>query len=133
LLFLLFLAAGVAAAIVLLKLGRRRLRYLTGDPRRIATACSRDLADFLLDQRLRPGDAATLHDLEATVSDYFGVDAAAFTDAATTARYGPLEEADDAARRARLELRSLKRRLRRNLVALDRARGLVSVRSLGLG
>jgi hypothetical protein len=49
------------------------------------------------------------------------------------ARYGPANEAGAAARRARVELRELKRKLRRGLFVLDRARGLVSVRSLGLG
>ncbi len=133
LLFLLLLAAGVAAAIVLLKHGRRRLRYLTRDPRRVATACARDLAEFLHDQRLRSAEAATFHELGATISDQFGVDAGDFTRAATAARYGPPEGAREAAGRARVELRIVKRKLRRNLLALDRARGLLSVRSLGLG
>ena len=38
-----------------------------------------------------------------------------------------------AGKRARIELREVKRRLRRGLFVLDRARGVVSVRSLGLG
>ena len=56
-----------------------------------------------------------------------------FAHAAAHARYGPQGEARAAARRARIELRELKRKLRRGLFVLDRVRGLVSVRSLGLG
>jgi transglutaminase-like putative cysteine protease len=133
LLFLFLLAAGVAAAIVLLKQVRRRLRYLTRDPRRIASACARELAEFLNDQRVPASDAATLHELGETVAERFGVDAGEFARAAAAARYGPRRDAVEAARRARAELRELKRKLRRGLFVLDRARGLVSVRSLGLG
>ena len=131
--FLLLLAAGVAATIVLLKLARRKARYLTRNPRRIAAACARELAEFLEDQRVPSSRAATLHELGEAVAERFGVDADAFAREATIARYGPRPEAGAAARRARVELRELKRRLRRGLFVLDRARGLVSVRSLGLG
>jgi transglutaminase-like putative cysteine protease len=133
LLFLLFLSAAVAGAVVVLKLARRRLRYLTRDPRRLAAACSRELAEYLQDQRFPAMRAATFHELGAALSERLGVDASAFTKAATTARYGRPEQADEAAGRARLELRELKRRLRRSLFVLDRLRGLLSVRSLGLG
>jgi transglutaminase-like putative cysteine protease len=133
LLFLLLLAAGVAAVIVSLKLARRKLRYLTRDPRRVASACALELSEFLQDQRVAPSRATTLRELGATVSERFGVDAGPFAQAATAARYGPRAEAGAAARRARTELREVKRKLRRGLFVLDRARGLVSVRSLGLG
>jgi transglutaminase-like putative cysteine protease len=133
LLFLLLLAAGVASVIVLLKLVRRKVRYLTRDPRRIASACARELAEFLHDQRVPASQAATLHELGETIADRFGVDADPFARAAAAARYGPNAEAQEASRRARIELRELKRRLRRGLFVLDRARGLLSVRSLGLG
>jgi hypothetical protein len=132
-LFLLLLAAGVAAVIVLVKHGRRRIRYLTRNPRRIAAACARELAEFLQDQRLPAAEAATFHELGVTVTERIGVDASEFARAATAARYGPFEGADKAAHRARSELRELKRRLRRQLFVLDRARGFVSLRSLGLG
>jgi transglutaminase-like putative cysteine protease len=132
LLFLLALAAAVAAAIVLLKQGRRQLRYLTHDPRRIASACAQELADFLQDQRVPASRAATLHELGDAIADRYGVDADAFAREAALARYGPRGDARDAAGRARVELRVLKRKLRRGLFVLDRLRGLVSVRSLGL-
>ena len=131
--FLFLLCAGVAAAIVLLKLFRRKLRYLTRDPRRIAAACALELGEYLQDQRFPATRSATFHELGDTLSERLGVDSSEFTDAATAARYGRPEQADAAARRARVELRELKRRLRRTVFILDRARGLVSVRSLGLG
>jgi hypothetical protein len=132
-LFLLLLATGAALLVALLKIARRKLRYLTRDPRRVASACARELSEFLEDQRVPSSSAATFHELGELVGERFGVDAEAFADAATTARYGPRAEAGAAARRARVELRAVKRKLRRGLFVLDRARGLVSVRSLGLG
>jgi hypothetical protein len=132
-LFLLLLATGAALLVALLKLARRKLRYLTRDPRRVASACARELAEFLEDQRVPSSSAATFHELGEMVGERFGVDAEAFAGAATAARYGPRAEAGAAARRARVELREVKRKLRRGLFVLDRARGLVSVRSLGLG
>ena len=133
LLFLFLLAAGLVAAIVLVKVGRRKLRYVTRNPRRLASACTRELAEFLHDQRVPASPAATLQELSETISDRFSVDAEEFARVTTIARFGPLTDAGEAARRARTELADLKRRLRRGLFVLDRARGLVSVRSLGLG
>jgi transglutaminase-like putative cysteine protease len=133
LLFLLLLSAAVAGAVVTLKLARRRLRYLTRDPRRVAAACARELGEYLQDQRFPAMRAATFHELGAALSERLGVDARGFTNAATAARYGRPEQADEAAGRARLELRELKRKLRGSLFVLDRIRGLLSVRSLGLG
>jgi transglutaminase-like putative cysteine protease len=131
--FLFLLAAGVAAVIVLLKLGRRKVRYLTHDPRRVAVACARELAEFLQDQRVPAAEAATFRELGVTVAERLGVDASSFAQAATAARYGPPEGARQAAGSTRKELRDLKRRLRKSLARSDRARGLLSVRSLGLG
>jgi len=131
--FLFLLASGLAAVIVLLKTARRKLRYLTRDPRQIAVACARELAEFLHDQRVPAEKAATFHELGGTVSERLGVDASGFARAATAARYGPPAEASTAAAAARSELRELKRRLRRSLAKFDRARGFLSVRSLGLG
>jgi transglutaminase-like putative cysteine protease/MFS family permease len=131
--FLFLLAAGVAAVIVLLKLVRRKVRYLTRDPRRVAVACARELAEFLQDQRVPAAGAATFRELGGTVAERLGVDASNFAQAATAARYGPPGAARQAAGSARKELRDLKRRLRKSLARADRARGLLSVRSLGLG
>jgi transglutaminase-like putative cysteine protease len=131
--FLFLLAAGVASVIVLLKFGRRKLRYVTHDPRRVAVACARELAEFLRDQRVPAAEAATFRELGGTVAERLGVDASRFAQAATAARYGPPGAAPQAAGSAREELRDLKRRLRKSLSRSDRARGLLSVRSLGLG
>jgi transglutaminase-like putative cysteine protease len=133
LLFLLLLCAGVVSSVVLLKVARRRLRYLRRDPRRIAAACARELGEYLQDQRIPARESATFHELGAALSDRLGVDPREFTQAANAARYGRPEQAVAAAQRAREELRELKRKLRRSLFIFDRARGLVSVRSLGLG
>ena len=120
------------AGIVATKLVRRRVRYLSRNPRRVAAACRRELADFLLDQRLDAARSATLHELGALVRDELTVDPDAFVAAATAARFGPPAGAGAAARRARKELRALRRRLRTRLSPLERARGLLSLRSLGL-
>jgi hypothetical protein len=133
LLFLVALAAGLAAVIVLLKEGRRRLRYVSRDPRRVAVACARELSDYLRDQRVQTSRGATFRELAITVYDRLGVDASDFARAATAARYGLRADAGVAAGRTRAELRELKRRLRRSLSVKERALGLVSVRSLGLG
>jgi transglutaminase-like putative cysteine protease len=129
--FLTLLALGLVGAIAVAKLLRRRLRYLTRDPRRIASACGRELSDFLLDQRVPLQPASTFRELSAALSERFGVDARTFADSAEAARFGHDTTAPEAARRARHELRDLKARLRRRLLARQRARGLVSLRSLG--
>jgi protein-glutamine gamma-glutamyltransferase len=129
--FLALLGAGLAAAVVVAKTMRRRLRYLTRDPRRVAVACARELTDFLSDQRIAVAPGATLNELAERVSDELAVDARPFAEAAVSARFGPPLDAPSAARRARAELRELKRRLRRRIFLLDRARGLLSLRSLG--
>ena len=123
--------AAALAGIVATKLVLRRLRYLSRNPRRVAAACRRELADFLLDQRLDAARSATLHELGALVRKELTVDPDAFVAAATAARFGPPAGAGAAARRARRELRALLRRLRTRLTPLERARGLLSLRSLG--
>src|SRR5205814_7917222 len=72
LLFLTLLAAGLAAVIVLLKLVRRKVRYLTRDPRRIASACAPELAEFLNDQHVPSTRAVAVSELGETVADGFG-------------------------------------------------------------
>jgi transglutaminase-like putative cysteine protease len=129
-LFLFLLALGVTAVLALLKLARRRLRYLTRDPRRVATACARDLADFLVDQRIVVR-GATARELAAEIEEHFAVSGTAFATAVEAARFGRPADARAAADPARRELGALKRQLRRQLFVLDRARGFVSLRSLG--
>ena len=129
--FLALLVAAIAGAVVAAKLLRRRLRYVTRDPRRLAAACAAELVDFLADQRVSLPSGATVNEVAERISADLAVDARPFAEAATAARFGPPGDAPAAARRAREELRELKRRLRRRIFLLDRARGLVSLRSLG--
>jgi hypothetical protein len=128
---LLLVLTAVVAAIVATKLVLRRARYLTRDPRRVAAACRRELADYLLDQRIEAARSATLHELGALVRRELAVDPDPFVAAATAARFGRPEGAGRAARDARRELRSLVGRVRSRLSVLERLRGLVSLRSLG--
>jgi transglutaminase-like putative cysteine protease len=128
------LPAALLAAVFLLglaKLARRRGRYLTQDPRRIGSACRRELAEFLADQRLGVPRTATLGDLGDVLATELAVDGSAFVSAAQTARFGPPSAAARAGSRAREELRLLRRELRRRLGLTARARGFVSLRSLG--
>jgi transglutaminase-like putative cysteine protease len=126
----------ILAALVLLvaaaKLALRRSRYLTRDPRRLAGACRRELADFLSDQRIEIPASATLRELGEAVDQELAVDAQRFVEAATEARYGPPQAAREGAVRARRELRALQRLIRSRLSLGERARGLLSLRSLGL-
>jgi len=131
LLLLALLVGAVAGAIVAAKLARRRIRYVTRDPRRVAAACRQELADYLVDQHLDAARSATLHELGALVRHELSVETDAFVAAATAARFGPPGGAPRAARDARRELRALLRRMRVRLRARDRVRGLVSLRSFG--
>jgi protein-glutamine gamma-glutamyltransferase len=132
LLILLALVLGAAlAVIVVAKIAVRRARYLTRDPRRLAAACRRELADYLVDQRIDSARSATLHELGALVRQELAVEPDAFVAAATAARFGPPAGSDRAAREARRELRALTRSMRRRLRIRERVRGIVSLRSFG--
>src|SRR5439155_768497 len=77
-----------------------------------------------------PASAAP-RDLVGALSEHFEVDAVPFAQAFDLARFGPPTNAGVAAGRARRELSRLERQLRSRLGVLRRARGLVSLRSLG--
>jgi protein-glutamine gamma-glutamyltransferase len=109
---------------------RRRLRYLTRDPRRAATASRRELEAFLRDQGIPVPPCATLDDLRCTVAEELGLDCASFAGAAERARFGHPGDAARGAREARRELQALLRRIRLELSLWRRFRGLVSLRSL---
>jgi transglutaminase-like putative cysteine protease len=121
---------GGGLAVFLSKLGRRRSRYLSRDPRRIAAACRRELVEFLLDQRVEVSGSTTLSELARTVDAEFSVAAGRFVDAAGEARFGAPGTAAEAARRTRRELRLLRGLLRTRLGPLDRLGGALSLRSL---
>jgi transglutaminase-like putative cysteine protease len=120
--------AGVAAlaSAGLAKVVRRRIRYLTRDPRRLAAATRAELAGFLRDQGLDVRSGATLSEL-ARRAGALGVDAAPYVAAAGRARHGPPEGAAAAAAAARRELRVLIRLLRGRLGARRRLRGFVAL------
>jgi protein-glutamine gamma-glutamyltransferase len=129
---LLFGAAGVVLLLTAAKVLVRRSRFATRDPRRLATACRKELRDFLLDQGVDVPPSATLRELAELVESEFRVEARAFGLHATAARFGPRAGAREAAHAMRRDLRAVRRGLRRELTRFERARGLLSLRSLGV-
>lgn len=127
---LLALSLGLGGVIGAAKLVRGRLRYLTRDPRRLATAARRELADFLVDQGLPVGAGVTPAELRQLVRHELGADAGPFASALAEARFGPPEGSPAAATAARRELRALLRVVRRGLGRPARLRGFVALRSL---
>jgi protein-glutamine gamma-glutamyltransferase len=123
--------AGAALLVIAVKLLVRRSRFATRDPRRLASACWKELRDFLLDQGVDVPPSATLRELATLVESEFHVEARAFGLHATAARFGPRAGAFEAARAMRRELRAVRRSLRRELTRFERVRGLLSLRSLG--
>jgi transglutaminase superfamily protein/transglutaminase TgpA-like protein len=126
-----FLAFAVVAAIATTKFVRRRSRYLTRDPRRLAAACARELGDFLADQRVGFAQTSTIRELGGELAERFAVDAVPFAQAVEAARFGRPAGAGAAAAAARNELGRVKRQLRRRLSVFERVRGSLSLRSLG--
>jgi len=128
--FLLLVAAGAIALLMVIKEGRRRLRFVSHDPRELAGACRRDMMGFLADQGIDAPPSATPAELGRQLERHFLVDAKPFSRELAAARFGPLGEARDAVRRARRELRALHKQMRSQLGFFRRLRGLVSLRSL---
>jgi transglutaminase-like putative cysteine protease len=123
--------AGTIALLAAVKAVRRHLRYATPDPRRQAAACRDDLRDFLADQGIVLPASAAPGELAALLRSALEVDAEPFAAALAEARFGPPEEAATAVARARTELARLRDQIRNRLGPARRARGLVSLRSLG--
>jgi transglutaminase-like putative cysteine protease len=109
---------------------RRRFRYLSRDPRRVASASRQELEGFLRDQGAAVEPNATLADLQRAVRDELALDGGAFAAAVARARYGPPDTVASGAKTARVELRRLLRSARRDLSIWARFRGFVSLRSL---
>jgi transglutaminase-like putative cysteine protease len=118
------LAVGLGKAV------RRRSRYLSRDPRRVATASRQELEGFLRDQGVAVGANTTLAGLQRAVREELGLDGRAYAVAAARARYGPPGTVEQGATAARVELRRLLRAARRDLSIWARFRGFVSLRSL---
>jgi transglutaminase-like putative cysteine protease len=130
---ILLIAAGLTAALWAFKLLRRRARYLTDDPRRLAGAVRLDLVDFLVDQRLPVSASATPAEVGRELERSLHIEGDRLAEMLAQARYGPEAGAAEAVARARRELRAVRRGIRRRLGFRDRLRGLLSLRSLGLG
>jgi protein-glutamine gamma-glutamyltransferase len=124
------LVAALVAMLGLAKLVRRRARYLTNDPRRLASAARAELADWLRDQGVTVRPGASVRELAGTVESRLGVSARAFATAFARARYGPPEGAVEAVADARRELRLVLRALRSQLSPRRRLRGYLALRSL---
>ncbi len=127
---LLFLVCAGAVAIGVAKVVRRRVRYLTRDPRRLAGAARRELVDFLADQGIAVGSSTTPEELHELVRAELGADGRPFARALAEARFGPPSSSAAAATSARKELRKLLRLVRHRLGRPARLRGLVAIRSL---
>jgi transglutaminase-like putative cysteine protease len=128
----LLVLGGAYAAVVLLKAGLRGLRFATRDPRELAAACRRDVVGYLADQGMAVPPSATLADVGVTLDRYYAVNADPFVRALAIARFGRPGEAAAALRRARRELRAVRRQLRRAVSLPNRLRGAASLRSLTL-
>jgi hypothetical protein len=125
--------AGLAALVLILvsaKLLFRRSRFLTADPRAIATACRRELVGYLLDVGITIPRNLGVAELGEVVRERTGVDSGRLVRHMGEARFGPPAASAEAARAAKSELRTVRRGLRRAIPFGRRARGLFSVRSL---
>jgi len=122
--------AAALALVALAKTARRRLRYATADPRRVATACRRELEELAADQGVVVPQGAGPAEAAALVEERLGVDARPVARAVAEARFGPPARAGTAATQARRELAAFRRSLRAHLTLGRRLRGALSLRSL---
>ncbi len=124
--------AGAFAGVVVLKAIRRSARFASRDPRALASACRRDVVGYLADQGVDLPPSATLPEIGAMLERFYSIDAKPFVRDVTLARFGPPAQTGEALRRARRELRDIRRGLRRRLGVLSRLRGAASLRSLSV-
>ena len=129
-LVLLVVLAGAFVAIVAAKAVRRSARFATRDPRELASACRKDVVGYLADQGIEISPSATLPEIGDTLERYYAVSAEPLVRDLTLARFGPPSVAPTALRRARRELREVRRGLRRRLGVISRVKGAASLRSL---
>ena len=106
-----------------------RWRYLRRGPRAQAAAAYHELATFVGDQGVPPASSRTFEELAKEVDHIYGVDARAFAQAASRARYGPEPGAEPAEQTMRSELRSIKKGVRRQLTVRERLLGAVRLRA----
>jgi hypothetical protein len=124
------LLGGGALLVVAAKTARRQLRFASNDPRRIASACRSDLVGYLADQGVDTPPSLTLSEVGELVETEFAVNSDPYVHSLSEARFGPPAESGPAIRRARRELRLLRRELGRQLSFGRRLRGTLSLRSL---
>jgi len=124
------LVGGGFLLLVAAKMARRQLRFASKDPRRIASGCRGDLVGYLADQGVEAPSSLTLSELGVLVETEFAVDSDPYVHSLSEARFGPPAESGPAIRRARRELRLLRRELGRQLGFGRRLRGSLSARSL---
>jgi transglutaminase-like putative cysteine protease len=117
-------------SLVCLKALRRRLRYLTRDPRRRAGAIRSELVEVLRDQRIPVRPGAGLSEVRVATERGVGVPSGALIAALGRARFGPPEGAMQGATDARRELRRVRTLMRERLGYGRRLRGALSLRSL---
>jgi transglutaminase-like putative cysteine protease len=126
------IVGGAIAALLVLKAARRGLRFAARDPRALAGACRRDVAGYLADQGVDLPPSATMPEIGTLLQRFYAIDATSFVRNVTVARFGPPADAGEALRRARRELREIRRGLRNRLGVVSRVRGALSIRSLSL-
>ena len=68
---------------------RRRARYVSDDPRRVAAACRLELSEILLDQRIEAPRSAALLELGELLDSELEVGASLLVEAAGGARFAP--------------------------------------------
>ena len=130
-----FITAAIALVLVLLALMAAvkfvsvRWRYLRRGPRAQASAAYRELSTFVGDQGIEDSPERTFEELSAEIKRVFGVDASAFAEHASRARYGPESRATPAGGELRDDLRAIKRRIRTQLSLSDRFKGALRIRS----
>jgi transglutaminase-like putative cysteine protease len=124
------LALLFATATTVAKVGRRRWRYLTRDPRRLAAAARAEIVEVLVDQHVPVERGATARELAQALSGRYGIDASAFVNAYETARYGPPHATIAAARRVLRERRRLRRQVAAKIGVGRRVSGALALRSL---
>jgi protein-glutamine gamma-glutamyltransferase len=114
----------------LVKSLRRRRRLAAREARALAAACRGVLVGFLADQGVAVSPTATPRELASLLDRRLGVAGTRFAGALETARYAPAAEADAVTARCRSELAAVLTGVRGGLSARQRARGVLSLRSL---
>ena len=126
----LLVPAAAAGLVVGGKWARRRLRLHRHDPRTLASGVRAELVAALLDRGAAVDAGSTTTDLRRAAERVFALPARPLTDALAEARFGPLDTARGAARRARGELARLLDVARSQESPSARARAALSLRSL---